>query len=171
MRLLAAIWALTIMAAAPSLAQIGSGDGPIDVYAKRTELLDDRGLSRWVGDVQVFQGDSKLFAEQMDVFFDEGSDGQREIIRIEAHGSVAYITPNEVARADTGIYEAETGLIRLFGNLSLLRSDSRTTVTGDSLYFDPVTGQVRVAASPQAPGERPTEDTRVRATFGSGTDQ
>ncbi len=151
-----------IVSAMGATAQIGSEGGPIEVRADRTEYYDTQGLSRWIGDVEVHQGDSTLYAEQVDIFFTpsegDAATAQRSILRIEALGEVAYIRPNETARADKGIYFADTGLLHLVGTVSLKRA--RDTITGDNLIYDPANGQIVVDQG---------EDERVRAQFETNT--
>lgn len=133
----------------PALAQISGDGGPIRIRADRTEYFDTQGISRWIGGVIVSQGQSALHAEEVDIFFDAAQEGadpaqSRKIVRIEARGGVAYIRPTETARADMGVYVAETGLLRLTGTVSLTRE--RDTLTGESLLYDPVAGEVVVDA-------------------------
>ncbi len=137
----------------PALAQIGQGGGPIDITAKRSELLETEGIWRWYGDVRVTQGGSQLLAQQMDVFLSIGPDGQvGDIQRIEAEGEVAYITETDIGRADRGVYRAENGLIELIGNISVRRGPPPgNTFTCGKLFYDPNGVQtVRCESDPEA---------------------
>lgn len=149
----------------PAFGQIGSQGGPIQVQADRTEYFDKQGLVRWIGNVEIEQDDSSLYAEQVDIFFNTATNGgARSITRIEARGGVAYIRPNETAQANEGIYLADTGKIRLVGAVSLKRE--RDTVTGESLLYDPVNGRVEVDAQGSTDtGDRTESPGRVRAIF------
>ncbi len=160
----AALGALAIGLASPtsSLAQIGSGGGPIDLNGDRTELLEDQQIWRWIGNVDVRQGDARLLADTMDIHYAAGDDGRpADILRIVALGSVSYITADEIARADRGVYEADSGVIRLSGNLSVLRGDD--VLVGGSLTYNPSTGRSTITAPPSG-GE--ASSGRVRAVFG-----
>lgn len=165
-RLVGLVAALSVMLATPALAQIGQRGGPIDLSGDRVEHLDDQGLIRWTGNVDVRQGEARLLADMMDVYVAKGPDGRpSEILRIEALGSVAYITVAEIARADQGVYDAATGLIELTGNLNVLRGED--VLVGDRLTFDPATGRSVINS---ATGSAPANSGRVRAIFGQPTD-
>ena len=103
-------------------------------------------------------------ADQMDVYFTTAEDGEsREIDRIEAEGSVAYITPLEIARGDSGVYQAATEMITLSGNVTLIRGDS--TLAGEQLVIEPRVG--RSALRREDAGAETSG--RVRGVF-SGSD-
>jgi len=160
--------AATFMAAlaSPAQAQISRQGGPIDITADSTEFVSDENVNRWVGRVNVRQGDARLLADRMDVFFTPGTDGQPRVIeRIEATGSVAYVTPLEIARGDRGVYLATTEKIRLTGNVTLIRGDS--TLSGEELIIEPSVGRSSLVSSAGARGERGGE--RVRGVFSSAS--
>ncbi len=167
-RLQAAIvsaFAISALAPTAGLAQIGSGGGPIDLNGDRTELLEDQQIWRWIGNVDVRQGDARLLADTMDIHYAAGDDGRpADILRIVALGSVSYITAEEIARADRGVYDADSGVIKLSGNLSVLRGDD--VLVGGSLTYNPSTGR-SVITAPPAGGD--AAGGRVRAVFGQPT--
>lgn len=160
--------AATLMVAlvAPAQAQISRQGGPIDITADSTEFVSDENVNRWVGRVNVRQGDARLLADRMDVFFTPGTDGQPRVIeRIEATGSVAYVTPLEIARGDRGVYLATTEKIRLTGNVTLIRGDS--TLSGEELIIEPSVGRSSLVSSAGTLGQRGGE--RVRGVFSSAS--
>ncbi len=159
----AALAGAACLLATPVSAQIGAGGGPIDMNADRVEHIDQEGVIRWTGNVDVRQGNARLLADMMDVYVSTGPDGRpNEVLKIEAFGSVAYITEDEIARADTGLYDAATGLIELTGNLNVLRGED--VLVGERLTFDPATGRSIINAAPQG-----ASGGRVRAIFGQPT--
>jgi lipopolysaccharide export system protein LptA len=148
----------------PAAAQIGRQGGPIDITADRTEFLDQEGVSRWIGKVDVRQGDARLVADQMDVYFQPGPDGgPGEITRIVATGSVAYITPREVARGQHGVYSLETDRMEIEGDVVLIRGEN--TLTGEKLIVEPSLGRAFLDSEVSARGV--SGGNRVRAVFDS----
>jgi lipopolysaccharide export system protein LptC len=149
--------------AAASHAQISRQGGPIDISADATEFISSQNINRWIGHVDVRQGDSQLVADQMDIHFAQGDDrAAREIERIEATGSVAYVTPLEVARGDRGVYLTSTESITLTGDVTLIRGDS--TLSGAELVIDPREGRSSLS---RGGADRPDDDDRVRLVVGS----
>lgn len=149
---------------APAAAQLSRQGGPIDAKAASTEFVSSESVNRWLGGVEVRQGDARLAAESMNVYFAPGAPGEaRRIERIEVEGSVVYTTPSEIARGDRGVYLATTEQITLTGNVSLIRGDS--TLAGQHLVIEPREG--RSTLSRENP-DAPSEGGRVRGVLGSG---
>jgi lipopolysaccharide export system protein LptA len=148
MRLLGAGFAVAFsitLWAAPASAQIGKQGGPIDITADATEFVEADNLLRWTGKVDARQGDARLLADRMDVYFLGGADdGPGDIDRIVAAGAVAYITPEEVARGDRGVYTAANDTIELCGNVTLVRGQN--TSRGECLTVQPSVGRARLTA-------------------------
>ena len=158
--------AAALISAAPAAAQLSRQGGPIDITADATEFLSSANVNRWIGRVNVRQGDARLMADAMDVYFTTSADGgTRQIERIEAEGSVAYITPLEIARGDRGIYAATSERITLTGNVTLIRGD--TTLAGQQLVIEPRAGRSSLTREGDA---APSADGRVRGVFSSAGD-
>ncbi len=164
MRTLPLVLLAAVIFGAPAAAQIGRNGGPIDITADRTEFLGSEGVSRWIGKVDVRQGDARLVADQMDVYFKPGPDGgPGEITRIIATGSVAYITPREVARGQHGVYSLETDRMEIEGDVVLIRGEN--TLTGEKLIVEPSLGRAFLDSEVSARGV--SGGNRVRAVFDS----
>ena len=161
--------AIAAMLWAQASAQIGRNGGPVDIKADETIYLTEERMVRWIGKVDARQGDERLLAEQMDIYFAEGSDGEGpgDIIRIVAVGDVAYITPNETARGNRGIYDFEKDEIEITGNVVLVRG--RNTSTGERLIVQPSLGRARLVGPAANAGKR--GDDRVRAVFFPGSSE
>lgn len=156
--------AALLAVAAPAHAQISRQGGPIDITADATEFVNSENVNRWVGRVNVRQGDARLLADRMDVYFSPGEDGEARVIeRIVAEGSVAYVTPLEIARGDRGVYLASSETIRLTGNVTLIRGDS--TLAGEELVVEPTVGRSSLVSREDARGVRGGD--RVRGVFSS----
>lgn len=167
MRPLIAAGALALALSLPASAQVGRQGGPIDITAESMELLDREGVSRWRGKVDVRQGENRLVADEVDVFYSESrASGSSEIVKIVAKGAVAYITPEEIARGDRGEYRVETDQIEMCGNVTLIQGKS--TLKGECLLVEPSVGRSRiVAAKGSAAAAKPGE--RVRGVLYPGS--
>jgi lipopolysaccharide export system protein LptA len=129
--------AAALLLCAPAQAQFGSNGAPIELAADSIEGMESQNVILLVGRVNVRQGEARLAADEMQIFLKP--DSEREIDRIEADGSVIYITPAEVARGDRGIYVATSERITLTGNVTLVRGDS--TLAGEELVIESSTGR------------------------------
>jgi lipopolysaccharide transport protein LptA len=150
---------------APEGAQLSRQGGPIDATADSTQFVNSESVNRWVGDVQVRQGDAQLAADSMSIYFADGAPGEaRRIDRIEVEGSVVYTTPSEIARGDRGVYLASTERITLTGDVTLIRGDS--TLAGQHLVIEPREGRSTLSReNPDAPA---AAGGRVRGVLGTG---
>lgn len=111
-----------LLAGAPAQAQLGQQGSPIGWTADRVEMVDAENLIRLAGRVNVRQGDARLAADEMNIFLKPAAaGGNREIDRIEAEGSVVYVTPLETARGDRGVYVAAEEKIWLTGRVRVIR--------------------------------------------------
>ncbi|MFP4520310.1 MAG: LptA/OstA family protein [Oceanicaulis sp.] len=155
----AAAAALALSAAAGAQAgQPASGEGPIDISADRGEVFDREGRLVYEGDVNVVRGDARLRADRVEAFFTrrEGG-GFGPIRRIVAVGEVFYVTPEEIARGDEGVYDLEAGAITLEGAVVLTQGCNVST--GERLVADLDGGAARLS------GGGSGESRRVRSVF------
>ena len=117
--------------------------GPIHIVADITEFVPAENVNRWQGGVIVTQADARFQADHMDIFFVEDAAGARTINNIAAAGSVAYVTPRETARGESGAYDAAAERIVLRAPeddpVVLVRGTSRAT--GPELVVDLPTGE------------------------------
>lgn len=135
-RLIGIALGLAAMAAlAPAAdAQIGRSGGPLDVQAQQMDVFDDEGRILLRGEVDVIQGDTRLAADQIEIFYTPGSGGGTsggfgDIRTIVATGNVFYVTPLERARGNRGVYEAATDTVTLTGDVVLTRGENVITTT------------------------------------------
>lgn len=119
-------------------AQIDKNGGPVSIDARHVEVIDEKRLGIWTGEVRAVQGDSKLNADRVKVFFLENpaGDGWGDIARIEAEGDVRYITPTERARGNDAVYDIVTDTITFRGDVAVTFGDREGVITGDELYIE-----------------------------------
>ena len=87
---------------------------------------------------------------------DEGS----KISRVDAQGHVLVSTATDVGRADYGVYNAESGIATLLGNVTVTRGPN--TVRGEYAVMDLNNNISRMMAAPAKPGATAT---RVEGLF------
>ncbi len=113
-----------------------AGGDQIDFRADYMEFFQDEQRLHCAINVRATQGGVRLLADMLDVHFHADADGVPGAIKsMTAQGSVAYITPTEVARADHGAYDAASGLMVLSGNVEV--SGGPNVMTGERLAFHP----------------------------------
>ncbi|MFT3974819.1 MAG: lipopolysaccharide transport periplasmic protein LptA [Amaricoccus sp.] len=179
--LTAAAW-LSILAAqtlaAPAAAQTTVPFGtsrhdasqPVEVTSDRLDLDQGSGTAVFSGTVRVGQGELRLAADRVQVFYDQKAQGGANgpIQRLIASGNVTLANGTEAAEASTATYEVASGRVDMQGNVLLTQGSS--ALSGDKLAIDlnantaRMDGRVRTLFVPQsrgtagaqpAPGARP----------------
>lgn len=100
----------------PALAQESAPDfsrEPIQITADRLEADDARHRVTFLGDVVARQGDVVIYAQQMDVLYQEES---REVERVEALRDVRIVQGTKVATGDKGVFYRAEGRLVLTGS-------------------------------------------------------
>ena len=144
-------------AAAQSALKHHDTDAPLDVDAKSIDVLDAKGQAVWSGDVRITQGDMKLNAETVTVFYSRAKTGGDPVIeRLDAQNNVKLVTPSETATGRYGIYDVVRKTVTLVGAVTLSHGDS--VLHGQRLAIDLDSGRSRLdgastgaAATPGAP--------------------
>ena len=115
----------------PALAQLSAQGGPIRVNADSSSVLERERRVLVVGNVDIVQGDARLRADTVTLFYSGTSGGGQsgigggfgDIERMTAEGEVFYVTPELKARGDAGTYDAVADTITLTGEVVLLRGE------------------------------------------------
>jgi lipopolysaccharide export system protein LptA len=88
------------------------------------------------------------------------ADESSKISRVDAQGHVLVSTQTDVGRGDYGVYNADTGIATLLGNVTVTRGPN--TVRGEYAVMDLNNNISRMMAAPGTPGAAPT---RVEGLF------
>jgi lipopolysaccharide export system protein LptA len=148
--------AATLLAAQPAAAQLaGSSDLPWDVAADELEVVQSQCLSVWKGQAEAVQDKTRLRANVMRTYMTVKPKGAAAaaggvantsacgaLIRMEAEGSVYYVTPEQRARANAAVYEATTDTITMTGDVVAVQGQN--VLRGDRMVFNTRTGEGRV---------------------------
>lgn len=129
--------------AAHAPAQIMRGhdsNAPVTFAADRIEVQDRADRVVVAGNVQVVQAGLNLYAARMTVAYRNGDGVQ--IDRIDANGGVRVTRGTDSARGDVAIYDLNTKIITMLGNVELTQGANR--LTGGRLVMDLNTGRSSV---------------------------
>ena len=141
---------------------------PIEITADSLEVVQERRIATFAGNVDAVQGDLVLSADQLRVHYGDEADaapappGMGSIRRIEAEGNVFLSSPRETAQGETGVYDVVANQLTMEGAVVLTQDDN--VIRGQRLEIDLVNGRSRMlAAVPSTEGGAAPQ--RVRALF------
>lgn len=137
---LSALLATSVLAAAPASAQglVTFGDEKAPVEISADEGIEWRSKDMVYvasGNARAARGDLELFGDQLAAFYRDSEDGGTEIYRVEAHGDVRIVSPNETVYGDDGYYDVDRGVLMLTGESLRLESGEDTITARDSLEY------------------------------------
>ena len=110
---------------------------PIAIGADDGEAAPDRVSLR--GRVEIIQGDNRLRSEAMTAY----RDAQGQITRVEARGTVYFVTPTQSMRGDRAVYTLANGELVVTGNVIL--NQGKNVLTGGRLTYNLRTEQAQMA--------------------------
>lgn len=135
-------------------------NAPVDVAADRIEVQDRADRAVFSGDVEVTQADMTLNAARLTVAY--SNDRGIQIERLDASGGVVLRSPSETARGQFAIYDLNSKVITMLGQVTLTRGASH--VNGGRLVLDLNSGRA-VMDGGNAPGTSAGADGRVTGSF------
>ena len=142
--LIAAALATAMLGAGLAQAQSGvsalkghDSKAPIDVDAARLEAQDRADRAIFSGNVVVRQGTLTLRTARLTLAY--ANTNGIDINRIDASGGVVITSPSETARGDFAVYDLNSRLITMVGNVRLERNGS--FLNGGRLTLDLDTGR------------------------------
>lgn len=116
------------------------------------------------GDAVATRDRNKVRADMLIALFEEGDGGDLEIDRIDADGNVVVTTPTDVARGSKGVYDLDSNIATLTGDVRITRGQNQ--LNGQVAEVNLNTGISRVlSGGPQGGAEG-----RVRGLFVPGQD-
>lgn len=139
---LVAVVLLPCAAAGPAFGQnllsFGGGDQPVEITADEgIEWRRKEKVYIASGEARAARGEIELFGDILSAFYRDGADGSTEIYRVEAHGNVRILSPNERVYGDDGYYDVERGVVTLTGkDLRLETSGDRITANESLEYWE-----------------------------------
>jgi lipopolysaccharide export system protein LptA len=137
---LTALMLLPPAAAGPAVGQnlvsFGGGDEPVEITADEgIEWRRKEKVYIASGKARAARGEIELFGDILSAFYRDGADGSTEIYRVEAHGNVRILSPNERVYGDDGYYDVERGVVTLTGKALRLETGGDSITANESLEY------------------------------------
>lgn len=134
----------------------------IDISADRLEVKQKRGQALFKGSVKVLQGGMILTSDVLTVYY-KNTTGEEDpsIERLDATGRVKLESTSESVVGDWGIYDVDSRLVTVGGNVTLVRGPN--TLKGNRLELNLVSGLAKLD------GEE-ADNGRVRGRFSVPSD-
>jgi lipopolysaccharide export system protein LptA len=158
--------AVVLLAAQPAAAQLATNsDAPVDITADELEVTQGQCVSVWKGSAEALQETSRLRADVLRAYFKPKPKGTApaaagstssacgELVRMEAEGSVYYVTPDQRVRANAATYEASTDNIVMTGDVVAVQGQN--VLRGDRMVFNQKTGQGQMQGGGKGGKNRP----------------
>ncbi|NIJ40729.1 lipopolysaccharide export system protein LptA [Parvibaculum indicum] len=140
-------------------------DAPIEIESDRLEVADKKGTATFAGNVVVVQGDVRMKADRLTVFYvnKQGNGGNR-IERIRATGSVHVSAPDQQsASGNWAEYQVATRRINMGDSVVLRQGEN--VIRGTRLFVDLNSGESRVTGGNSSGGTENGGNGRVKGLF------
>jgi lipopolysaccharide export system protein LptA len=163
------LWSFSLVVAAllagPAAAQLAAGSSaPVDITADELETTNGACTSIWRGHAEALQENARLRADVLTIEFarKSGSPGEAgktgacgDVTRMEAEGSVYYVTTNQKVRGDHAVYEAGSNTLTVTGDV--VATQDMNVLRGTRMVFNTDTGQGHMvgAATGRSKANRP----------------
>ncbi len=137
-------------------------DQPVQIDASTLEVRDKDKVATFSGGVKVVQGDVTLRCRSLVVYYDQdsspnnlktaqpGPQGQQQIRKLEAKGSVVVTQKDQTATGESAIFEMRTNTVTLAGNV--LVTQGQNVLRGERLVVDLTSGVSRVESGKPGQG-------------------
>lgn len=127
----------------------------VEVTADNLDLDQATGTALFTGNVHVAQGDLRIAANSIKVFYSEDqSEGGGRISQLEASGEVTLTNGEEAAEANEATYDVETGIVIMEGDVLLTQGPN--ALSSERLRIDlnsgngTFEGRVRTVFNPES---------------------
>lgn len=142
-----------------------ANDKPVQIEGDRLEVLEDRGIAIFDGNVSVVQGSTVLRTGKLTIHYVTGENasitGSGEIERLEAENGVNIQDGTQIATGDQGTYNMASETLVLTGKRVTLSEDGNIA-TGCKLTVTMGNGRARLEGCSKA--SRPTVLIQPRST-------
>lgn len=137
-----------------------SNHDPINISADKLDYFDKQGKATYTGNVVVIQGDTRLKASALTIFFDNQKQGDQPaasagapsfggansgVSHMDGKGPIIITSKDQVGTGDSLIYDKPTNKFHLIGNVALSQGDNVTR--GDRLVYDLDSGRAVVTSA------------------------
>jgi len=151
---------LVLLAGASSAqAQLArNSKAPVDITADQLELANSQCSAVYRGGAEALQETSRLRADQLKIIYapapaGAGKNGcSSNLLRMEAVGSVFYVTPDQRVRGDRAVYDAKAQTLTVTGSVAASRGQE--VMKGERLVVNTLSGDARMEGGGQRSGQR-----------------
>lgn len=160
--------AAVLLAAGPAAAQLGaSSDAPWDVTADELEVVQSTCVSVWKGSAEALQDTTRLRADVLRAYFvpkakapgaaaaapGGAKSACGDLLRMEAEGSVYYVTPGQRVHSRSATYDATNDTVVMIGDVVAVQGQN--VLQGDRMVFNNKTGQGQMMGGGKGGKNRP----------------
>jgi lipopolysaccharide export system protein LptA len=157
------VTAAMAMAAAPAAAQIATNSkAPVDIVADNLVTNNSTCVATWTGNAEALQDNARLRADVIKIFNKPGqakqaksgstSSGCGDLDRIEAHGNVYMVKPNQRVRGDDAVYVSGSTTFTVTGEVVAIQDQN--VLRGDKMVFNTETGEGQVVGNSKGRGAK-----------------
>jgi lipopolysaccharide export system protein LptA len=116
-------------------AQQASGTaGPIAITGDLFEIDEKARLAKFTGNVVAKQTNFTLWAPRLVASYGEG--GTKDLKEVRAEGGIRIDQPDQTATSDYGIYDPNTRILRMIGNVKTTTKSSGNVVESAEMVVD-----------------------------------
>jgi lipopolysaccharide export system protein LptA len=147
--------AATLLGAAPALAQhlAPNSDAPVDITADELEVVNANCLAIWRGNAEALQDTTRLRADVLRIYSTPGAAAKPgsmgstcgALQRMEAEGSVYYVTTQQRVRGDAATYDATRETIVMTGDV--VAAQGQNVLRGTKMVINTRTGEAQMSGS------------------------
>ncbi|MGZ6016629.1 MAG: LptA/OstA family protein [Phenylobacterium sp.] len=149
--------------AAPAAAQIAThSKAPVDIVADEASTNNSGCEATWSGNAEALQDNARLRADVIKIFNKPSAakpaksgttgSGCGELDRLEAHGNVYIVKPDQRVRGDHAVYEAGSTTVTVTGDVVAIQGQN--VLRGDKMVFNTDTGQGQVVGKAKGRGAK-----------------
>lgn len=121
---------------AQNLLSFDGGNEPVEITADEgIEWRRKEKVYIASGKARAARGDIELFGDILSAFYRDAADGSTEVFRVEAHGNVRILSPNEAVYGDDGYYDVDRGVVTLTGKGLRLETGGDSITANESLEY------------------------------------
>ena len=143
--------------AGPATAQLAqNSDAPVDITADELEVVNTECLATYKGAAEALQDTVRLRADVLKIYYKSqpaspggrpgaGSQCGGTLDRMEASGSVFYVTPQQRVRGDTALYLAGSDTITIAGDV--VAAQGQNVLRGSKLVINVATGDMQMQSA------------------------
>ncbi len=165
---------IVLIVASPASAQLAqNSDAPVDITADQLEVVNTQCLATYSGGAEALQDTARLRADVLKIFYKtrqaptgpqtaaaqaagaKGAMGGKcdsQLDRMEATGTVYYVTPQQRVRGDSALYEAGSDTIVISGDVIAIQGQN--VLRGSKLVIKISTGDAQMQSGGRGKGGR-----------------